>query len=81
MREAIPGRRIRYVTDLAYPDRGRRHCDEDVFLASRLRDTAALMDASDAVMVRNSGPVLHYQDAYDAFRARALASGARGTTR
>ncbi|WP_416972777.1 hypothetical protein [Streptomyces sp. 4F14] len=85
----MPDRRsILYVTDLAYPARGRRYCDEDIYLTSRLRtafdialchplDAAALMDAYDAVVVRNSGPVLHYQDAYDAFRARASASGAR----
>ncbi|MFJ7073839.1 hypothetical protein [Streptomyces sp. NPDC098781] len=80
--------RILYVTDLAYPARGRRYCDEDILLTSRLRDdfdlalchprdAAALMDAFDAVVVRNSGPVLTYQDAYDDFRRRALASGAR----
>ncbi len=78
--------RILYVTDLAYPARGRRYGDEDVFLTSRLRehfdlalchplDAAALMDAYDAVVVRNSGPVLGYQKEYDSFRARALAGG------
>ncbi|MFF7969974.1 hypothetical protein [Streptomyces sp. NPDC007905] len=80
--------RVLYVTDLAYPARGRRYCDEDIFLTSRLRehfdlalchplDAAALMDAHDAVVVRNSGPVLGYQKEYDAFRARALDSGMR----
>ncbi|QFQ95314.1 hypothetical protein F9278_02935 [Streptomyces phaeolivaceus] len=77
-----------YVTDLAYPARGRRYCDEDILLTSRLRaefdialchplDAAALMDGFDAVVVRNSGPVLHYQEAYDAFRLRAKALGTR----
>ncbi|MFC7216963.1 hypothetical protein ACFQLX_02065 [Streptomyces polyrhachis] len=77
-----------FVTDLAYRARGRRYGDEDVFLTSRLRDTfdlalchpldaAALMDAFDAVVVRNSGPVLHYQKDYDAFRERAAARGTR----
>ncbi|MCZ0985118.1 hypothetical protein [Streptomyces diastatochromogenes] len=80
--------RVLYVTDLAYPARGRRYGDEDVFLTSRLRehfdlalchplDATALMDAYDAVVIRNSGPVLGYQKEYDAFRARALGSGAR----
>ncbi|WP_432195998.1 hypothetical protein [Streptomyces sp. bgisy027] len=80
--------RILYVTDLAYPARGRRYCDEDIFLTSRLRDdfdlalchprdAAALMSAFDAVVVRNSGPVLAYQDAYDDFRRRAIADGTR----
>ncbi|MFJ5864382.1 hypothetical protein ACIQEY_08205 [Streptomyces parvus] len=71
------------VTDLAYEARGRRYCDEDIFLASRLRETfdvalchprdaAVLLDRFDLALVRNSGPVLHYREAYDAFRARAL---------
>ncbi|MFI8101420.1 hypothetical protein [Streptomyces sp. NPDC086023] len=77
-----------YVTDLAYPARGRRYGDEDVFLTSRLReefplalchplDAARLMDGFDAVVVRNSGPVLGHQEAYADFRARALAAGTR----
>jgi hypothetical protein len=80
--------RILYVTDLAYEARGRRYCDEDIFLTSRLRedfdlalcnprDAAALMDAFDAVVVRNSGPVLTHQEAYDGFCERARATGAR----
>ncbi len=78
--------RVLFVTDLAYEARGRRYCDEDIFLSSRLRDdfdvalchpldAAALMDAFDAVVVRNSGPVLHYQKEYDAFREQAAARG------
>ncbi|MFI8529234.1 hypothetical protein ACIGMX_03115 [Streptomyces aquilus] len=80
--------RILYVTDLAYEARGRRYCDEDIYLTARLRadfdlalcdprDAVALMDAFDAVVVRNSGPVLTYQESYDAFREHALATGAR----
>ena len=79
---------VLYVSDLAYPATGRRYCDEDIFLTSRLReefdlavchplDAAALMNAFDAVVVRNSGPVLNYQAQYDAFRARAVADGVR----
>ncbi|MGW7458715.1 hypothetical protein [Streptomyces sp. NPDC054797] len=77
-----------YVTDLAYPARGRRYGDEDIFLTSRLRaagfelalchpaDAQALTTMGfDAVIVRNSGPVLHYAEAYEAFRAAALAAG------
>ncbi|QES07813.1 hypothetical protein DEJ44_20855 [Streptomyces venezuelae] len=85
----MPARpRLLYVTDLAYPARGRRYCDEDIHLTARLRehfdlalchplDAAALMDGFDAVVVRNSGPVLGYQREYDAFRERALAGGVR----
>ncbi len=77
-----------YVTDLAYPARGRRYGDEDVFLTARLRehfplalchplDAEALLPAFDTVVVRNSGPVIHHQQAYDSFRAAALAAGTR----
>ncbi|MER5208511.1 hypothetical protein [Streptomyces sp. NPDC002825] len=80
--------RLLYVTDLAYPARGRRYGDEDVQLTARLResfdlalchplDAAALMDRFDAVVVRNSGPVLGYQQQYEAFRDQALARGTR----
>ncbi|MFF8316359.1 hypothetical protein ACF06V_04235 [Streptomyces bobili] len=80
--------RLLYVTDLAYEARGRRYGDEDVFLTSRLRarfdlalchplDAVALMDAFDAVVVRNSGPVLGYSAEYEAFRERALSAGTR----
>ncbi|WP_282087119.1 hypothetical protein [Streptomyces tendae] len=78
--------RLLYVTDLAYQARGRRYCDEDIRLASRLReefdlalchprDAAALLDAFDAVVVRNSGPVQGYEAAYEAFRQRATERG------
>ncbi|KQX59187.1 MULTISPECIES: hypothetical protein [unclassified Streptomyces] len=85
----MPARpRLLYVSDLAYPARGRRYCDEDIRLTARLRedfdlalchplDAAALMDGFDAVVVRNSGPVLGYQREYEAFRAAALARGTR----
>lgn len=79
---------ILYVSDLAYPAAGRRYAEEDIALCEELREelaiamchpreAARLMGGFDAVVVRNSGPVLHYQAAYDEFRARALATGAR----
>ncbi|MFC8201889.1 hypothetical protein ACFUTV_41890 [Streptomyces sp. NPDC057298] len=85
--------RLLFVTDLAYQAKGRRYCDEDIFLTSQLRadfdialchplDATALMDALavDAIVVRNSGPVLRYQAAYDDFRDRALRRGTRVCT-
>ncbi|MEU3691525.1 hypothetical protein [Streptomyces narbonensis] len=80
--------RLLYVTDLAYPAKGRRYGDEDIHLTARLRadfdlalchplDAAALMEGFDAVVVRNSGPVLAYEKEYEAFRERALALGTR----
>ncbi|MCZ4522205.1 hypothetical protein O4220_27090 [Rhodococcus ruber] len=83
-----PRPRVLFVTDLAYPSRGRRYCDEDIFLSSQLRERVdialchplearALMDGFDAVVIRNSGPVLGYQDAFDAFTRRARENGTR----
>ncbi|MFI1653935.1 hypothetical protein ACH4ZU_03200 [Streptomyces sp. NPDC020472] len=80
--------RLLYVTDLAYPARGRRYGDEDVHLTARLResfdlalchplDAAALMDRFDALVVRNTGPVIGYRKEYEAFRERARALGTR----
>lgn len=86
----MPPRRTRvlYVTDLAYEARGRRYCDEDIFLSSQLRnhfdvalchptDAAALMDSFDVVVVRNTGPALYYQADHDDFRGRAAEAGVR----
>ncbi|MFD4631270.1 hypothetical protein ACFVYR_18720 [Streptomyces sp. NPDC058284] len=82
--------RILFVTDLAYRAKGRRYCDEDIYLTARLRedfdvalchplDAAPLMEtgAFDTVMVRNSGPVLNYQDQWDDFTGRAARNGVR----
>jgi len=77
-----------YVTDLQYQAWGRRYGDEDTYLSGRLRDefvvglchpldAVALMDGFDAVVVRNTGPVLGFQPGYDAFRAAALERGTR----
>lgn len=76
------------VTDLSYRAQGRRYCDEDIYLSSRLRETfdvalchpedaITLMDRFDLVLVRNSGPVIHYPRQYQAFRAHAMVTGAR----
>ncbi|MFJ2771950.1 hypothetical protein [Streptomyces sp. NPDC087300] len=85
-----PRPRVLFVTDLAYQAKGRRYCDEDIYLSTRLRedfdvalchplDAAALMEAGafDVVLVRNSGPVINYQAAWDDFRERAARSGTR----
>ena len=79
---------VLYVSDLAYPARGRRYCDEDIYLTSKLReyfdlaichpeDAASLMAGFDTVVVRNSGPVIGYPDAYAHFREQAKATGQR----
>lgn len=78
--------RLLLVTDLGYPAAGRPYRDEDIDLAARLRadfdvamchplDAAPLMVGFDLVLVRNSGPVLHYAEPYAEFRRRALDAG------
>jgi hypothetical protein len=80
--------RVLYVTDLTYQARGRRYCDEDIELSDELRqhfdvalchplDVVALMDEFQVVVVRNTGPVIHYQRSYDAFRERARDADAK----
>lgn len=76
------------VTDHSYEARGRRYCDEDIFLATRLRewftvatchpaDAVVVMDAFDVVLVRNSGPVQGYLAAYEEFRDTARRRGTK----
>lgn len=80
--------RVLYVTDLSYQAQGRRYCYEDIRLSDSLRtyfdialchpaEAAALMGAFDVVVVRNSGPVLRYQEAHDAFRRQAISEGVK----
>ncbi|KJC63557.1 hypothetical protein [Agreia bicolorata] len=78
--------RILYVSDLAYEAKGRRYCDEDIYLSTQLGDdfdvaicpplaAQQLMDAFDVVVLRNSGPVIHYLPEYEAFREAARNRG------
>lgn len=84
----LPRPSLLLVTDLHYPAQGRRYGDEDVWLSGQLRehldvamcsplDATALMDPFDLVLVRNSGPVIHYQQTYDAFRTAVAERGMR----
>ena len=85
----LPRPSLLLVTDLRYPARGRRrYGDEDVWLSGKLRehfdvalcsplDATALMDSFVIVLVRNSGPVMGYQDAYDVFRSEVARRGTR----
>jgi hypothetical protein len=78
--------RILLVTDLRYAAGGRRYGNEDRYLRTRLKTdwpvafghpvlAAGLLDDFRVVVVRNSGPVIHYREAYRAFRDKALAKG------
>lgn len=89
MADPAYGRRsVLYVTDLSYQARGRCYRGEDLMVSARLRDdfdvalchpldARRLMGGFDGVLVRNSGPVLHYREEYDAFRSQAMRHGTR----
>ena len=77
--------KLLYVTDLHYPAKARVYRDEDIYITSQLAadfDIAVchplaaenLVDAFDIVVFRNTGPVLHYRDAYASFVRHALQS-------
>ncbi|MCF6521526.1 hypothetical protein [Streptomyces sp. JJ36] len=80
--------RLLYVSDPTFPARGRDYGREDIELMRRLeeefvlamcspRQVVELMGGFDAVVVRNSGPVLADPGAWERFRDAALASGTR----
>lgn len=75
-----------FITDLYYQAQGREYYSEDVFLTGRLRehfplvlchprDSAAFEGAADLIVFRNAGSVVHYADAYQAFRQRVRTRG------
>lgn len=78
--------RVLYVTNPFYEARGREYAGEDKLLVEDLReafdvqtilpeDAASAMADHDLVVVRNSGPVASYPEAYAAFRDRARRTG------
>jgi hypothetical protein len=78
--------RVLYVTNPFYEANGREYAGEDRDLSARLGETfdvrtclpteaVQLMADVEVVVVRNSGPVLTYPEAYAEFRDRALATG------
>jgi hypothetical protein len=77
--------RVLYVTNPFYEANGREYAGEDRLLSARLGESfevrtclpteaVDLMESFDVVVVRNSGPVLTYPEAYAAFREQALAT-------
>ena len=68
--------KILYVTDLYYVAKGRKYNEEDLFITSRLqqhfnlvianpRQAVNFLDAVDALVFRNAGCVLEYEDSYN----------------
>ena len=79
---------ILYLTDFSYQAKGRRYCDEDIYITDYLRRRFAVAtchpacceafeDAADLVVFRNAGAVAGFQREYDAFRLRVSQKGLR----
>lgn len=79
---------VLYLTDLAYQAKGRRYCDEDIFITDRLKNefdlvrchpncAASFEDAADLIVFRNTGSVIGYQDVYRDFVKRVGEKGLR----
>lgn len=70
--------KILYLTDLYYKANGRNYYEEDLYITSRLKDHFNLLighpqqaleflDVADAVVFRNTGPVIAYQEYFRRF--------------
>lgn len=70
-----------FVTDLYYEANQRTYHTEDLFLTAQLRtdfhlaichptDTEAFEHTVDAIVIRNSGPVIYYKPEYEVFKQR-----------
>lgn len=80
--------KLLYVTDLYYQSKERVYYEEDMFLSSRLSESFDLVLCNpraaitfiadvDVILFRNTGPVLCFPQEYDAFKKKAIATGAK----
>jgi hypothetical protein len=71
---------ILYITDLYYQAKGRDYASEDLYITSLLKEHFNLLichpqqaidfvHVADMIIVRNSGPVIYYQEYFDEFLA------------
>lgn len=71
---------ILYITDLYYQAKGRDYASEDLYITSQLKEHFNLLichpqqaidfvHIADMIIVRNSGPVIYYQEYFDEFLA------------
>ncbi|GLU53773.1 hypothetical protein [Dyadobacter frigoris] len=72
---------ILYLTDLYFEAKGRKYCEEDLYLTSRLRehfdillchpcDSEKFEEIVDLIIFRNTGPVMHYKNYFNSFITR-----------
>ena len=80
--------KLLHVTDLHYQANGRVYYQEDMYLSSQLskhfnlvlchpQAAIAFIHDVDVVLFRNTGPVMYFQDEYNAFRKEATAAGTK----
>jgi len=80
--------KLLHVTDLHYKSNARVYYKEDLYLSSQLnkhfdlvlcnpRSAISYLADVDVVLFRNTGPVMYFQEEYDAFRKEAEAVGAK----
>ncbi len=71
-------KKILYLTDLAYPAKGRNYSEEDIYITSVLKDNFDVIlchpqnaenfeSVADLIVFRNTGSVLGYPELYQAF--------------
>jgi len=81
-------KKLLYLTDLSYPAKGRRYCDEDIYVTDRLserfdvalchpRCSESFEKDADLIVFRNTGAVAGFKDVYDAFVRRVRREGFR----
>jgi len=81
-------KKILYLTDLAYQAKGRRYCDEDIYITDQLKDrfdivlshpkcAAGFEDNVDVIVFRNTGSVIGYKNIYADFVKRVTEKGIR----
>ena len=80
--------KLLHVTDLHYQSNARVYYEEDLYLSSQLnkhfdlvlchpKSAISFLADVDVVLFRNTGPVMYFQEDYDAFRKEAEATGAK----
>lgn len=79
-------KKILYLTDLQYQAKGRKYCDEDLYITEKLKNyfnvtlchpknSESLEPYADLIVFRNTGAVSGFKDAYNAFRERIKRNG------
>lgn len=75
-----------YLTDFWYPANGRAYYSEDLYLTGRLKEhfpllighpqqALDLIHCADAIVFRNTGPVMHYREYFQQFVTEVQARG------